>query len=247
VASLSPRVVVLGHAAEEILATVELQGALPVVCERWADGQSASVRAGIAALGDVDAAVLLLGDMPRISRAAVEAVAAADLEGVDAARATYAGRPGHPVKLGRGLLDRAGELTGDAGFRALLKGAAIREVEVGDLAEPADVDTPEALAALSAGPPGETGPVGPSDPAGSPDQTGPVGPSDPAGSPDQTGPVGPSDPAGVCGGDPPAVVGGRLTGAGLTLDEAVAALERGEEPPLTPLQRRMVEEHAARR
>jgi hypothetical protein len=63
-------------------------------------------------------------------------------------------------------------------------------------------------------------------------------------------PSGSDDPegeAGICGGDAPPLVGGRLTGAGLTLDEAVEALERGEDPPLTPLQRRMVEEHAARR
>jgi hypothetical protein len=51
---------------------------------------------------------------------------------------------------------------------------------------------------------------------------------------------------GVCGGEPPPIVAGRLTGSGLTLEEAVRALERGEQPPLTPLQRRMVEEHAAR-
>lgn len=54
-----------------------------------------------------------------------------------------------------------------------------------------------------------------------------------------------ADP-GVCGGDEPPMVGDRLTGADITLDEAVAALERGEQPPLTPLQQRMVEEHAAR-
>jgi CTP:molybdopterin cytidylyltransferase MocA len=198
VTGLSPRVVVLGHAADEILAAIDLQGARPVVCAAWADGQSASVRAGIAALGDVDAALLLLGDMPRISRSAVEAVAAAPLDGVDAARATYGGRPGHPVKLGRELLARAGELTGDAGFRDLLKGAAIRDVEVGGLGDPSDVDTP-------------------------------------------------GDLEGVCAGSPPPLLRGRLTGADLTLDEAVAALERGEEPPLTALQRRMVEEHAERR
>jgi molybdenum cofactor cytidylyltransferase len=148
VAGLAPRVVVLGHAADEILAAADLHGARPVICAEWADGQSASVRAGVAALGEVDAALLLLGDMPRITREAVEAVAAAPLEGFGAARATYRGRPGHPVLLGRGLLARAGELTGDAGFRELLKGAAIREVEVGDLGDPVDVDTPEALAAL---------------------------------------------------------------------------------------------------
>ena len=52
---------------------------------------------------------------------------------------------------------------------------------------------------------------------------------------------------GVCGSDVPPLVGSVLTGTGLTLDQAARALERGESPPLTSLQRRIVEEHAARR
>jgi molybdenum cofactor cytidylyltransferase len=146
VAALSPRVVVLGHAAQEILAAVDLQGAEPVVCDGWREGQAASLRCGVAALGDVDAAVVVLGDQPRITPAAVDRVAAA--AGAEAARAAYAGRPGHPVLLGRGLLDRVGELRGDVGFRELLDGASIREVEVGGLADPTDIDTQEELARL---------------------------------------------------------------------------------------------------
>ncbi len=46
---------------------------------------------------------------------------------------------------------------------------------------------------------------------------------------------------GVCGSDVPPLVGSVLTGTGLTLDQAIAALERGEEPPLTDVQRRIVE------
>jgi len=45
----------------------------------------------------------------------------------------------------------------------------------------------------------------------------------------------------------PPLVGSVLTGTGLTLDQAVAALERGESPPLTDVQRRIVEAHAAAR
>jgi len=48
---------------------------------------------------------------------------------------------------------------------------------------------------------------------------------------------------GVCGADVPPLVGSILTGTGLTLDQAASALERGESPPLTPVQRRIVEEH----
>jgi CTP:molybdopterin cytidylyltransferase MocA len=145
VSGFSPRVVVLGHAAEEIRAIVDLHGAEPALCLDWEDGQSASLRCGIAALGDVDAAVVLLADMPGVTAAAVEAVVAG-WDGLAAAvRATYAGEPGHPVLLSRHLLDRAGELQGDEGFRPLLEGARVINVEAGHLADPADIDTREEL------------------------------------------------------------------------------------------------------
>jgi hypothetical protein len=54
-------------------------------------------------------------------------------------------------------------------------------------------------------------------------------------------------PSGVCGGDVPPLVGSVLTGTGLTLAQAAAALERGDTPPLTDLQRRLVDEWAQRR
>jgi hypothetical protein len=53
--------------------------------------------------------------------------------------------------------------------------------------------------------------------------------------------------AGVCGSDPPPLIGDVLTGTGLTLAQAAAALERGETPPPTPVQRRIVEDWAATR
>ena len=50
--------------------------------------------------------------------------------------------------------------------------------------------------------------------------------------------------SGVCGADVPPLVGSVLTGTGLTLAQAAAQLERGEEPALTDVQRRLVEEYA---
>jgi CTP:molybdopterin cytidylyltransferase MocA len=143
---LSPRVVVLGHAAEQVLAGVDLHGARSVRCEDWEEGQSASLRFGILALGEVDAAVVALGDMPGVTPAAVDAVVGAWDGEADAVRAAYGGRPGHPVLLSRTLLDRAGELRGDVGFRSLLERARVREVECGHLADPGDIDTREELA-----------------------------------------------------------------------------------------------------
>jgi hypothetical protein len=47
---------------------------------------------------------------------------------------------------------------------------------------------------------------------------------------------------GICGADVPPLIGDVLTGTGLTLQQAAAALERGESPPLlTDVQRRIVE------
>ena len=46
---------------------------------------------------------------------------------------------------------------------------------------------------------------------------------------------------GICGASAPPIVGGILTGVGMTLAEAAAALDRGDEVPLTDVQRRMVE------
>jgi hypothetical protein len=52
---------------------------------------------------------------------------------------------------------------------------------------------------------------------------------------------------GVCGSEVPPLIGTILTGTELTLDQAAGALERGETPLLSALQRQIVEEHAAAR
>ena len=49
---------------------------------------------------------------------------------------------------------------------------------------------------------------------------------------------------GVCAADTPPLVGSVLTGTGLTVEQAAAALLRGEDPALTAVQRRIVERWA---
>jgi molybdenum cofactor cytidylyltransferase len=144
VPSISPVVVVLGAFADEIRAQVDLSGTDVVVCDRWADGQSASLQAGVAALGDVEAAVITLGDQPFITPEVIAGVL--DHRGRHlAVRATYDGIPGHPVLLERRLLDHVGELDGDVGARTLLGGPYVYSWEVGRLCDPTDIDTPERL------------------------------------------------------------------------------------------------------
>lgn len=147
-ASLDSFAVVLGAGADHVLATVDLQGAKPVRCLNWRDGQSASLRAGVAALGDSEAVVVTLGDQPLISAAAIDRVVAARSARAQAVRATYRGRPGHPVLMESSLLRRVPALRGDAGARRLLADASIVGVPCDDIADPSDVDEPARLGEL---------------------------------------------------------------------------------------------------
>jgi len=149
-AELDEVILVVGARAEEVLAAVRPGAARVVRCPDWEEGMAASLRAGLAAL-DADWSVVLLADQPRIGPEAVARVAAAARSappGITAVRGTYGGRPGHPVALGRPLAAAAAALRGDAGARALLDPATTLLVEVGDVADDADVDTPAALHAL---------------------------------------------------------------------------------------------------
>lgn len=148
VAAADELVVVLGARAGEVRRAVDLGRARVVVAEDWAEGNAASLRAGVAALGDVDAAVVVLGDQPRMTPEVVEAALALSGGGERAVRATYAGAPGHPVVLPRALLGAVAALEGQAGALELLRGATT--FEAGALCDPTDVDTPEDLEAVRA-------------------------------------------------------------------------------------------------
>jgi CTP:molybdopterin cytidylyltransferase MocA len=148
-------VVVLGAAAEDVIAGVDLHGAEPLVCARWDEGQSASLACGLAELADCEAVVVTLGDQPRMSPDAIRRVIAARGNRAAAVRATYGGGPGHPVLLERELFEPLRNVTGDHGARNLLLSVRTRDVPCDDLGGGGDVDTRAQLDALRAG-----GPVG---------------------------------------------------------------------------------------
>ena len=143
-------VVVLGAHAEEIRARVELGRAEPVVCAGWAEGQAASLRCGIEAAAGAEAAVLTLGDMPRITPQVIARFAdiAAQHGATARARAVYDGVPGHPVVLGSAYFAAVAELRGDVGARELLRAIGAFPIECGHLCSAADVDTRAALERL---------------------------------------------------------------------------------------------------
>lgn len=146
--SLGRFAVVLGAAAEEILARIDLHGAEVVHCADWRAGQSASLRSGVEALDSANALVVTLGDQPLISPTAIDRVVAARSGRAQGVRAIYRGRPGHPVLLESSLLERVPDLRGDVGARQLLAEATIVSVPCEDVADPIDIDTPARLEEL---------------------------------------------------------------------------------------------------
>ncbi|MGH3445315.1 MAG: nucleotidyltransferase family protein, partial [Nocardioidaceae bacterium] len=102
----------------------------------WDEGMSASLRAGVASFnGEVSAALVMLVDLPDVGAPVVRRVLAAGASPRDLARATYDGKPGHPVLLGRDHWSQVlGVAVGDKGARDYLAGASVRLVECGDLA-----------------------------------------------------------------------------------------------------------------
>jgi molybdenum cofactor cytidylyltransferase len=105
-------------------------------------GLSTSVRAGLAALPvDARGAVMCLADMPQSDAYVIDALIHAHRLEDAAVIPQSRGRRGNPVLLGRVLFERASQLQGDEGFRALLKNAApLRFVET-DAAVIRDIDT----------------------------------------------------------------------------------------------------------
>lgn len=120
-----------------------VDGAEVVECAASAEGQSASLRCGLAALGGAQRVVVLLGDQPGVTAAAIDRIAGA----LPGTRASYGGRPGHPALLGPEQIAAAGALRGDEGLRRL----EWRLVPCDDVASGDDVDTREDLERSRAG------------------------------------------------------------------------------------------------
>lgn len=113
-----------------------IDAAAPVVrCPDWERGPGASLRCGLAALADeIEAAVVVLADGPDLAPESVERVLAAWRAGAgDVVAASYGGRRGHPLVLGRAAW---GDVP-DEGLRG--RDAAL--VPCDDLGGPGDVDS----------------------------------------------------------------------------------------------------------
>ena len=144
-------ILVVGHAADDVLAAVRLGRARAVVNHDHAAGQSTSLRLGLRAAASADAVVVLLGDQPRVTPALLDAVVERQrTTGAAAVVSSWRGRRSPPTLLHHDLWPALSALTGDVGARELLAGlddVAVLEV-AGPLGSLEDIDRPEDLARM---------------------------------------------------------------------------------------------------
>ena len=145
-----PRVVVLGARGRRRSAgAVDLHGAEPVVCEDWAEGQAASLRAalrGARRRGRGGGRCSATAGVTRRRGARVVAAADAAEEAV-AARATYDGVAGPSGAAAAPAAGRVGELRGRRRLpRRCSSAQPVVEVDLAGVANPRDIDTREELA-----------------------------------------------------------------------------------------------------
>lgn len=134
-------VTVLGAQAEDAGALIA--DTRFVVAPDWQHGISASLAAGLNAIGraETEAVMIHLVDLPDVGAAVIQRMAAYAGPS-QLARAVYRNNPGHPVVIGRDhweALTRT--LAGDQGARGYLAHRHVALVECGDLAAGDDVDT----------------------------------------------------------------------------------------------------------
>jgi molybdenum cofactor cytidylyltransferase len=152
---------ILPHVDEVVVVTGseagKVRAALSGLAVRFAEnpqpeaGQGSSIAVGVGALpSSSDAALIALGDQPRLPSAVIPALLAAFRQGgVSIAVPVYRGLQGTPVLFGAEVYGELRALTGDAGARSVVRARPDRVREVAfDLPMPVDVDTPEDYARL---------------------------------------------------------------------------------------------------
>lgn len=149
-----PVLVVLGHEADALAAVLADLPVRRVDCPDYADGLSASLKAGFAALPtQTRAAVVCLADMPLVGAGVIDALIDAHGARPDAAAIVpvHDGERGNPVLLTRRLAPDIARLAGDRGAGPILRGRTdVVDLPWSDDTILCDADTPERLAALEA-------------------------------------------------------------------------------------------------
>jgi molybdenum cofactor cytidylyltransferase len=144
--SIDVVIVVVGCEGERVAAAVSDRPVRVVVNEAWAEGQSSSVRVGLAALPTgVSAALFLLGDQPEVTPEVIEALVQRHRQTLaPIVVPSYRGQRGNPVLFDRAAFAELGQLRGDVGGRVLIERfqQSVERVAF-DAPPPFDIDTPE--------------------------------------------------------------------------------------------------------
>ena len=150
-----PIMVVTGHQAEQIEHALGGRPVRYVHATDYAEGLSASLKAGIAAVPpDCAAAIVCLGDMPLVTGRMIDRLIS--MYNPDAGRLivqpTFRGKQGNPMLWDRRFFPEILGITGDSGARFLVGKHAdvVIEVEMADDAVLRDFDTTDSLASLPA-------------------------------------------------------------------------------------------------
>ncbi len=143
--SLNRVIVVLGHAADQIRNVVSFDRVQVIINDRYDQGISTSLQAGLAGVRDDEAgAVFILGDQPLVGSEVInKLVKAYQQKRAPLVIPFCRGERGNPVLVDRALFSRLKTLTGDIGARALFEEYAnrIKKVEIEDTGILFDLDT----------------------------------------------------------------------------------------------------------
>ena len=128
----------------------------PLIVPEAAEGMSGTMRGAVAGLPDCPAFMILLGDLPEITTADMQAILQARTAHPDHLiwrGATVAGKPGHPILFDAALRANFAQLSGDGGGESLVNPLRDRTHLTRFDTDRArrDLDTPEDWAAWRAG------------------------------------------------------------------------------------------------
>ncbi len=148
-----PVLVVTGHQAEQIQHTLGGRPVRYVHAADYAEGLSASLKAGIAAVPEeCSAALVCLGDMPLVTGRMINRLLSAydPDEGRLVVLPTFRGKQGNPMLWDRRFFPEILQISGDSGARFLLGKhlESVAEVEMADDAVLRDFDTTDSLNSL---------------------------------------------------------------------------------------------------
>ena len=148
-----PVIVVTGHERERVEEALAGRPVLFAHAEDYAEGLSASLKAGLRAVPpDAEGILVCLGDMPLVTGPTLDRLISAfdPEEGRAVVQPTFRGKQGNPMLWSREFLEEMLAISGDIGARHLAAKHADRlvEVEMADDAVLRDFDTTDALKAM---------------------------------------------------------------------------------------------------